>query len=164
MCKWFGEWEYKVGDYIGAELRGGGYLEGEIKKVINDPQRGIVTIILYNNWRVYPFELQRSGIGDTITKYFSRNEKKTIDDLPLLEIQKRYVLRWLAWKFYDVLLKLKIENGYCKPYDPLTIEDNKYHTYIFGGKGRHFEYKTLREIEEKLVNEMVKILKEESID
>jgi len=88
MCKWFGEWEYKVGDYIGAELRRGGYLEGEIKKVINDPQGGIVTIILHNNWRVYPFEPQRSGIGDTITKYFPRNEKRTIDDLPLSEIQK----------------------------------------------------------------------------
>ena len=80
------------------------------------------------------------------------------------KFKKRYVLRWLAWNFYDVLLKLKIEDGYCKSYDPLTIEDNKYHTYIFGGEGRHFEYKTLSEIEEKLVNEMVKILKEESID
>ena len=37
---------------------------------------------------------------------------KHIDDLPLNETQKRYVLEWLAWKFYDLFLKLGIEDGY----------------------------------------------------
>ena len=91
-----------------------------------------------------------------------KNKYISINDLPLTKIQKQCVLQWLAWKFYDILLKLNIEDGYCKSYDPLLIEDNKFHTYIFGDKGRHFEYKTLKEIEEKLMTEMVKILKEEN--
>ena len=69
---------------------------------------------------------------------------KNVDDLPLENIKKRYVLAWFAWKFYDILLKLNIEDRYCKSYDPLLIEDDEYHMYIS-------------------VNEMVKILKEENI-
>ena len=110
MSRWWGEWEYKAGDYIGAELCGGGYIEGEIKEVINDPQTGILTLVLDNGWRVYPIEYQRSGVGNMVVKYFPKNEKRTIDDLPLNETQKRYVLEWLAWKFYNLLLKLGIED------------------------------------------------------
>jgi len=58
-----------------------------------------------------------------------KNKFINIDDLPLPEIQKRYVLEWLAWKFYDLFLKLGIEDGYCKSYDPLLIEDDKCHSY-----------------------------------
>jgi|GEM_PF-2403480 len=165
MSKWWGEWEYKAGDYIGAELPGGGYIEGEIREVINDPQKGILTLVLDNGWRVYPIEYQRSGVGDMVVKYFPKKEKRSIDDLPLNETQKRYVLEWLAWKFYNLLLKLGIEDGYCKSYDPLLIEDDKCHSYVFDldDDGRHHPYKNLREIEDKLFNEVVKRIKEERI-
>jgi len=160
-----GEWEYKAGDYIGAELPGGGYIEGEIKEVINDPQKGILTLVLDNGWRVYPIEYQRSGVGNMVVKYFPKKEKRTIEDLPLNETQKRYVLEWLAWKFYGLLIKLGIEDGYCKFYDPLLIEDDKCHSYVFDldDDGRHHPYKNLREIEDKLFNEVVKRIKEESV-
>jgi len=89
---------------------------------------------------------------------------KSVDDLPLREYQKRYVLEWLAWKFYGLLIKLGIEDGYCKSYDPLLIEDDKCHSYVFdlGNGGRHHPYRNLREIEDKLFNEVVKRIKEES--
>ena len=34
------------------------------------------------------------------------NTNKTIDDLPLSELQKRCVLEWLAWKMWDMLMEL----------------------------------------------------------
>ncbi len=165
MSKWWGEWKYKTGDYIRAKLRNGGYIEGEIKKVINDSYRGIVTLVLDSGWRVYPLEYQRSTMGDAITYYLPKNDRRTIDGLPLNKIQKRYVLEWLAWKFYDLLLKLGIEDGYCKSYDPLLIEGDKCHSYVFdlGDGGRYHSYKNLREIEDKLFNEIVKRIKEESV-
>ena len=90
---------------------------------------------------------------------------KNIDDLPLREYQKRCVLEWLAWKFYGLPIKLGIEDEYCKSYDPLLIEDDTCHSYVFdlGDDGRHYLYKNLREIEDKLFNEVVKRIKEESI-
>jgi len=90
---------------------------------------------------------------------------KNIDASSLNETQKRYVLEWLAWKFYDLLLKLGIEDGYCKSYDPLLIEDDKCHSYVFDldDDGRHHPYKNLREIEDNLFNEVVKRIKEESV-
>ena len=62
-------------------------------------------------------------------------------------------------------LKLGIEDGYCKSYDPLLIEDDKCHSYVFDldDDGRHHPYKNLREIEDKLFNEVVKRIKEESV-
>ncbi len=91
------------------------------------------------------------------------NAYKTIDDLPLSELQKRCVLEWLAWKLWELLIELDIEDGYGKPYDPLLIEDTKCHSYVFdlGNGGRHHDYETLREIEEKLMKEVVGVIKEE---
>jgi len=62
-------------------------------------------------------------------------------------------------------LKLGIEDGYCKFYDPLLIEDDKCHSYVFdlGDDGRHHPYKNLREIEDRLFNEVVKRIKKESV-
>ena len=90
------------------------------------------------------------------------NTYKTIDDLPLSELQKRCVLEWLAWKAWDILIELGIEDGYGKSYDPLLIEADKCHSYIFdlGDGGRHHDYETLREIEEKLMKEVVEEIKE----
>jgi len=47
-------------------------------------------------------------------------------------------------------LKLGIEDGYCKSYDPLLIEDDKCHSYVFDldDSGKHHPYKHLREIED----------------
>lgn len=91
------------------------------------------------------------------------NTNKQIDDLPLSELQKRCVLEWFAWKLWDMLIELGIEDGYGKSYDPLLIEKDKCHSYIFDfdDGGRHHSYKTLREIEEKLMNEIVELLRGE---
>ena len=45
------------------------------------------------------------------------------------------------------------------------IEDDKCHSYVFDldDSGKHHPYKHLREIEDKLFNEVVKRIKEESI-
>ena len=90
------------------------------------------------------------------------NTYKTIDDLPLSELQKRCVLEWLAWKLWELFIELGIEDGYGKSYDPLVIEADKCHSYIFdlGDGGRHHDYKALREIEEKLMKEVVEEIKE----
>ena len=90
------------------------------------------------------------------------NTNKTIDDLPLSELQKRCVLEWFAWKMWELLIELGIEDGYGKSYDPLLIDDKKCHSYIFdlGDGGRHHDYETLREVEEKLMNEVVVVVKE----
>jgi len=158
------EWEYKVGDYIETELKEGGRLRGTIKRIVDDPNGGYAYLVLDNGWAVHPDEYQYCGDGDVIYKHV-RKKYKSIDDLPLRGSQKRYVLEWLAWKFYDLLLKLGIEDGYCKSYDSLLIEDNKCHSYVFDldDGGRHHPYKNLREIEDKLFNEVVKRIKEESI-
>ena len=90
------------------------------------------------------------------------NTNKTIDDLPLSELQKRCVLEWLAWKMWSMLIELGIEDGYGKSYDPLLIEDKNCYSYVFdlGDGGRRHSYKTLREIEEKLMKEVIEMVKE----
>ena len=94
------------------------------------------------------------------------NTYKTADDLPLSELQKRCVLEWFAWKVWELLIELGIEDGYGKPYDPLLIDDKKCHSYIFdlGNGGRHHDYGTLREIEEELMKEVVEEIKEEILE
>ena len=158
------EWKYEVGDYIEAIMRDGKGLKGTIKQIIDDPLNSIAVIILDNGWRIYPYEYQYLREGDRIVVHISK-KYKTIDDLPLKDTQKRYVLEWLAWKFYNLLLKLGIEDRYCKFYDPLLIEDDRCHSYVFDldDGGRHHPYKNLREIEDKLFNEVVKRIKEESV-
>lgn len=85
------------------------------------------------------------------------NPYRTINDLPLSEMQKRCVLEWFAWKIWEMLMELGIEDGHGKLYDPLVIEENECHSYVFdlGDGGRHHKYETLAELEERLKNEMI---------
>lgn len=86
------------------------------------------------------------------------NAFDTIDDLPLTKDQKEMVLEWFAQKIWNTL----DEPGHCKSYDPLIIEGNTAHSYIFNlngldgrtGSGRHHGFKTLVELEERLCKEM----------
>jgi len=56
----------------------------------------------------------------------------TIDDLPLDESQKRRVLEWFARKLWIILEEASGEPDYCgKSYDPLTIDGNVAHSYVF---------------------------------
>ena len=100
--------------------------------------------------------------AETDEKKMRKNTNRTIENLPLSELQKRCVLEWLAWKMWELLIELGIEDGYSKPYDPLLIEDDECHSYIFelGDGGRHHSYRTLGEIEEKLMKEVVVVVKE----
>lgn len=85
------------------------------------------------------------------------NPYRTISELPLSEMQKRCVLEWFAWKIWEMLMELKIEDGHRKLYDPLVIEENECHSYVFdlGDGRRHHKYKTLVELEERLKKEMI---------
>jgi len=73
------------------------------------------------------------------------NPYRTIDNLPLSEMQKRCVLEWFAWKIWEMLMGLGIEDGYGKLYDPLVM---------------HHSYKTLAELEERLKKEMIERIRE----
>jgi len=93
---------------------------------------------------------------------YAINPYRTIDNLPLSEMQRRCVLEWFAWKIWEILMELGIEDGYGKLYDPLVIDENEYHSYIFdlGDGGTHHSYKTLAELEERLKREMIERIRE----
>lgn len=86
------------------------------------------------------------------------NDYYSVDDLPLTEDQKEMVLEWYAQKIWGGLS----ERGHCKSYDPLIIEGKVAHSYIFDlngldhrtDGGRHHNFKTLPQLEERLENEM----------
>ena len=88
---------------------------------------------------------------------------KTIDDLPLSQEQKKHVLEWFAYKLWIIL-----EEGsghpdyYCKSYDPLTINNNIAHSYVFdfNDGGRHHPFKDLAHLEEMLVKEGIRRIQE----
>lgn len=94
---------------------------------------------------------------------YAINLYRTINDLPLTEMQTRCVLEWFAWKIWEILMELEIEDGYGKLYDPLVIEKNECHSYVFdlGDGGRHHKYETLMELEERLKKEMVERIRKE---
>lgn len=86
------------------------------------------------------------------------NDYYSIDELPLTDDQKEMVLEWFAqkiWRGLDV-------PEHCKGYDPLLIEGKVAHSYVFNlngldhrtDGGRHHDFKTLAQLEERLVNEM----------
>ena len=102
-------------------------------------------------------------IDEEIKNYRSGiNPYRTIDNLPLSEMQKRSVLEWFAWKIWEILMELGIEDGYGKLYDPLVIEENECHSYVFdlGDGGRHHKYETLAELEERLKKEVIERIRE----
>jgi len=102
-------------------------------------------------------------IDEEIKNYRSGiNPYRTIDNLPLSEMQRRCVLEWFAWKIWEMLMELGIEDGYGKLYDPLVIDENECHSYVFdlGDGGRHHSYKTLAELEKRLKREMIEKIRE----
>jgi len=87
------------------------------------------------------------------------NSFYTINDLPLAEEQKRYVLEWYARKLWEIAEEGIYGDGdyYGKHYDPLVIEGNIAHSYVFdlGDGGRHHPFDTLAELEAALTKDVV---------
>lgn len=78
-----------------------------------------------------------------------------IDDLPLSRAQKECVLEWYAMKIW------KLEGpDHHKSYDPLTIEGNVAHSYVFNldNGGRHHEFGSLKDLELMLDQELNQVV------
>ena len=89
------------------------------------------------------------------------NEWYNIDDLPFSNHDKQVALEWLARKYWNILLKLEIQCGHCKMYDPLVIEGNVAHTYVFDldDGGRHHPFENYKHLEKMMDEEMFRELK-----
>ena len=82
-----------------------------------------------------------------------------IDDLPFSDDSKRQVLEWFARKLWTLLEDGSGEPDYhCKMYDPLVIEDNVAHSYVFDleNGGRHHPFDDLAHLEKMLIDEGIK--------
>jgi len=86
----------------------------------------------------------------------------SIDDLPLTNDQKEMVLEWFARKLWKIVEDGIYGDGgyYGKSYDPLVIECNTAHSYVFnlsesGHGGRHHEFETLKQLEDRLMREVL---------
>jgi hypothetical protein len=91
------------------------------------------------------------------------NEFFTINDLPLTNEDKEKVLMWFARKLWTILEEGSEEpDYYCKTYDPLVIEGNIAHSYVFDLQdgGRHHKFKDLKDLENMLVSEGIQKIKE----
>jgi len=87
------------------------------------------------------------------------NKFYTINDLPFTEEQKQWALEWFSQKLWKLLEEGSGEpDYYCKSYDPLVIEGNIAHSYIFDLEdgGRHHPFKDLAHLEEMLMDEGIK--------
>lgn len=80
------------------------------------------------------------------------NQFATIDDLPLDQDQKEMVLEWFAQKIWRTFE----DDFHCKRYDPLIIDGVTAHSYVFNFEdgGRHHPFKSLKHLEEMLIEEM----------
>ena len=81
-----------------------------------------------------------------------------INDLPLSDEQRRIVLCWFARKIWVILEESSIQpDYYSKSYDPLYLEDNTAHSYVFELEdgGRHHTFRDLEHLEKMLVNEAI---------
>jgi hypothetical protein len=67
---------------------------------------------------------------------------------------------------WDVMLALGVEDGHCKSYDPLTIEGDCAHSYVFDlhDGGRHHTTLSLKEICKSALQETVERIKQENSD
>ena len=80
----------------------------------------------------------------------------SINDIDVSEEIKKNILEWFARKLWILLEEGSGEPDYYhKSYDPLTIEGNTAHSYVFGFRdgGRHHPFKNLSELEEMLMEE-----------
>jgi hypothetical protein len=66
---------------------------------------------------------------------------------------------------WDILLALDIQDGHCKSYDPLTIDEAEKiaHSYVFDlwDGGRHHKYGSLYQVINAIKEETVKAIKTE---
>lgn len=88
-----------------------------------------------------------------------------IEDLPFSDEAKRMILEWFAYKLWVLLEEGSGEpDYYCKAYDPLIIEGNIAHSYVFDleGGGRHHPFKDLKHLEKMLMNESISRIQEMS--
>ena len=62
---------------------------------------------------------------------------------------------------WEILLGLGIQDGHCKMYDPMTIQDNTAHSYVFDLKdgGRHHSFSDLEELKNDVLSETVEQIK-----
>lgn len=77
-----------------------------------------------------------------------------ISELPLTNKQKEVVLEYLAYKIWkEIELRVFKFDGGHKNYDPLTIDGNEAHSYVFGmdDDGRHHDYENLDDLEGQLI-------------
>ena len=86
------------------------------------------------------------------------NRYHDIDDLPLDYLEKCAVLEYLARKLWIILEESTGAPEYAgKTYDPLIIEGNIAHSYVFDLEdgGRHHSFKDLKHLETMLINEAI---------
>lgn len=80
--------------------------------------------------------------------------------------EKEYVEGY-AQACWDILIGLDIQDGYCKSYDPLTIDENTKvaHSYVFNlwDGGRHHSYENMEQIMRGLEKETLELVKEEYV-
>ena len=90
------------------------------------------------------------------------NEYYTIDDLPLVPAQKEAVLEWLAHKYWNLMIRLDIQDGCCKGYDPLMIWGNVADSYVFDLEdgGRHHSFNDYQHLEKMLFDEILREIQE----
>ena len=81
-----------------------------------------------------------------------------IDELPFTTEQKEMVLEWYARKLIHLACAITDDDMCGKSYDPLTIEGNTAHTYMFDLEdgGRHHPFRDLQHLEAMLTDEVVK--------
>lgn len=90
------------------------------------------------------------------------NQFYDIDQLPFTEHQKAIVLEYLAQKLWKTLIKVGIMESYCKSYDPLLIDGNIAHSYVFDMKdgGRHHSFKDYKDLEQMLIDNTADLINE----
>lgn len=76
------------------------------------------------------------------------------------------VLEWYACKMFGAAMAAELDDGYCKSYDPLTIEIGSNgvvaHSYVFDfhDGGRHHRFESLDALEEGLDKQLLLYMKE----
>ncbi len=81
--------------------------------------------------------------------------ERNISELPLDEQGKKTALEYAANILYNVLCKSGIMEYGTKAYDPLTIEGQIAHSYVFDFEdgGRHHPFRDLEHLEAMLIDE-----------
>lgn len=90
------------------------------------------------------------------------NNFYSIDDLTLSHYQKIQILEWFARKLWVLLEEGSGEPDYYgKGYDPLKIEGNTAHSYVFSLEdgGRHHQFRDLEHLEKMLMKEGIGAIK-----